>query len=223
MSPPLSIPRNCHKTFDLMHCECSYVMFATQTIDNINDGLSHLAVRCIASAPKFNGKCRHKRFAITGVKFDRNQVIAAWTAVNLGQYQIRDMRPRHDIVVHSGTLAQKPGVRFIYGGVNEIIFRVCRMAVVSVLAWELKNAQVIHGAGEARCWLWHTKSLTAVLTAAMLDRVIHHASAVMIQGKSCRLKDKRRAGLVARPRGRMPAQSRRGSDYSRRSAKVGPT
>jgi DNA replication protein DnaC len=39
----------------------------------------------------------------------------------------------------------------------------------------------------------------AVLTAAMLDRVLHHATVVAIQGESYRLKDKRRAGLVARP------------------------
>ena len=38
-----------------------------------------------------------------------------------------------------------------------------------------------------------------VLTAAMLDRVLHHASVVTIQGESYRLKDKRRAGIVARP------------------------
>ena len=36
-----------------------------------------------------------------------------------------------------------------------------------------------------------------VLTAAMLDRVLHHATAVSIQGESYRLKDKRKAGLVA--------------------------
>jgi hypothetical protein len=34
-----------------------------------------------------------------------------------------------------------------------------------------------------------------VLTAAMLDRVLHHASVVTITGESYRLKDKRRAGL----------------------------
>ena len=39
----------------------------------------------------------------------------------------------------------------------------------------------------------------AVLTAAMLDRVLHHATVVTIQGESYRLKDKRRAGLIARP------------------------
>lgn len=38
-----------------------------------------------------------------------------------------------------------------------------------------------------------------VLTAAMLDRVLHHATVVTIQGESYRLKDKRRAGLIARP------------------------
>ncbi len=39
----------------------------------------------------------------------------------------------------------------------------------------------------------------SVLTAAMLDRILHHASVVTIQGESYRLKDKRRAGLIARP------------------------
>jgi DNA replication protein DnaC len=39
----------------------------------------------------------------------------------------------------------------------------------------------------------------AVLTAAMLDRVLHHASVVQISGESYRLKDKRRAGIMARP------------------------
>lgn len=38
-----------------------------------------------------------------------------------------------------------------------------------------------------------------VLTAAMLDRVLHHANVVTIRGESYRLKDKRRAGLIARP------------------------
>jgi len=39
-----------------------------------------------------------------------------------------------------------------------------------------------------------------VLAAAMLDRVLHHASVVQISGESYRLKDKRRAGVVARPK-----------------------
>ena len=38
----------------------------------------------------------------------------------------------------------------------------------------------------------------SVLTAAMLDRILHHASVVSIQSESYRLKDKRRAGLIAR-------------------------
>jgi DNA replication protein DnaC len=39
----------------------------------------------------------------------------------------------------------------------------------------------------------------AVLTAAMLDRILHHASVAQIAGESYRLKDKRRAGVMARP------------------------
>ena len=36
----------------------------------------------------------------------------------------------------------------------------------------------------------------AVLTAAMLDRTLHHAT---INGESCRLKDKHKAGLLPKP------------------------
>jgi DNA replication protein DnaC len=39
----------------------------------------------------------------------------------------------------------------------------------------------------------------AVLTAAMLDRILHHATVVQIAGESYRLKDKRRAGIMAKP------------------------
>ena len=39
----------------------------------------------------------------------------------------------------------------------------------------------------------------AVLTAAMLDRILHHATVLQIAGESYRLKDKRRAGIMARP------------------------
>ena len=39
----------------------------------------------------------------------------------------------------------------------------------------------------------------AVLTAAMLDRLLHHSTVVTIHGESYRLKDKRRAGLIAKP------------------------
>jgi DNA replication protein DnaC len=38
-----------------------------------------------------------------------------------------------------------------------------------------------------------------VLTAAMLDRMLRHATVVQIAGESYRLKDKRRAGIMARP------------------------
>ena len=38
-----------------------------------------------------------------------------------------------------------------------------------------------------------------VLTAAMLDRILHHATVVQIAGESYRLNDKRRAGIMARP------------------------
>jgi len=38
-----------------------------------------------------------------------------------------------------------------------------------------------------------------VLTAAMLDRLLHHSTVVSIQGESYRLKDKRRAGLLKAP------------------------
>lgn len=39
----------------------------------------------------------------------------------------------------------------------------------------------------------------AVLTAAMLDRILHHSAVIQISGESYRLKDKRRAGIMARP------------------------
>lgn len=45
----------------------------------------------------------------------------------------------------------------------------------------------------------------AVLTAAMLDRILHHATVVQINGESYRLKDKRRAGILARPQPSLPA------------------
>lgn len=44
----------------------------------------------------------------------------------------------------------------------------------------------------------------AVLTAAMLDRILHHATVVQISGESYRLKDKRRAGILARPQPAVP-------------------
>ena len=45
----------------------------------------------------------------------------------------------------------------------------------------------------------------AVLTAAMLDRILHHATVVPITGESYRLKDKRRAGILARPQPNLAA------------------
>jgi hypothetical protein len=39
----------------------------------------------------------------------------------------------------------------------------------------------------------------SVLTAAMLDRVLHHSIIISINGESYRLKDKRKAGLIAKP------------------------
>lgn len=39
----------------------------------------------------------------------------------------------------------------------------------------------------------------AVLTAAMLDRILHHSTIININGESYRLKDKRKAGLLAQP------------------------
>ncbi len=37
----------------------------------------------------------------------------------------------------------------------------------------------------------------SVLTAAMLDRILHHSTIVSINGDSFRLKDKRKAGWLA--------------------------
>jgi DNA replication protein DnaC len=41
----------------------------------------------------------------------------------------------------------------------------------------------------------------AMLTAAMLDRLLHHATVVQISGESYRLKDKRRAGVMDKRQG----------------------
>ncbi len=38
----------------------------------------------------------------------------------------------------------------------------------------------------------------SVLTAAMLDRILHHSTIVSINGDSFRLKDKRKAGLIGK-------------------------
>jgi DNA replication protein DnaC len=43
---------------------------------------------------------------------------------------------------------------------------------------------------------WHNAfAQDTTLTAAMLDRLLHHSHLVQIQGESYRLKEKRKAGL----------------------------
>jgi DNA replication protein DnaC len=49
------------------------------------------------------------------------------------------------------------------------------------------NTERIHQ-GKMRCG--------RVLTAAMLDRLLHHSHVIQIQGESYRLKDKRKAGII---------------------------
>jgi hypothetical protein len=49
-----------------------------------------------------------------------------------------------------------------------------------------------------------------VLTAAMLDRILHHATVVQVRGESYRLKDKRRAGIMARPATAKETQEEKG-------------
>ena len=43
----------------------------------------------------------------------------------------------------------------------------------------------------------------ATLTAALLDRLLHHSHVIQIKGESFRLKDKRKAGII---QARQPAQ-----------------
>ncbi len=45
---------------------------------------------------------------------------------------------------------------------------------------------------------WAGASDDQTMTAAMLDRLLHHAHIVQITGESYRLKDKRKAGQAAR-------------------------
>jgi DNA replication protein DnaC len=47
----------------------------------------------------------------------------------------------------------------------------------------------------------------ATLTAAMLDRLLHHAHIAQIQGDSYRLKDKRKAGLIRKSNGEAAAKA----------------
>jgi DNA replication protein DnaC len=47
------------------------------------------------------------------------------------------------------------------------------------------------------CPQWATAlAADQTLTAAMLDRLLHHAHIVQISGESYRLKDKRKAGML---------------------------
>lgn len=46
-----------------------------------------------------------------------------------------------------------------------------------------------------------------VLTAAMLDRLLHHAQVIQIQGESYRLKDKRKAGIIVPTQQKESAQT----------------
>lgn len=46
----------------------------------------------------------------------------------------------------------------------------------------------------------------ATLTAALLDRLLHHAHIVQISGASCRMKDKRRGGTLGRRKREEPAR-----------------
>ena len=45
----------------------------------------------------------------------------------------------------------------------------------------------------------HAFAEDETLTAALLDRLLHHSHVLQIRGESYRLKDKRRAGVIARP------------------------
>jgi DNA replication protein DnaC len=42
----------------------------------------------------------------------------------------------------------------------------------------------------------HAFASDTALTAALLDRLLHHAHVIVIKGESYRLKDKRKAGLI---------------------------
>jgi len=65
----------------------------------------------------------------------------------------------------------------------------------------------------------------SVLTAAMLDRVVHHPTIVSINGESFRIKDKRKAGLLAAPakaaKHSLRRSRRRGVAHVRHLAKLG--
>ena len=90
-------------------------------------------------------------------------------------------------------------------------FRFAMVIVAVLLLLVLPDDELDVGAstaprslGPRRCWSSIAKKSLSVLflgclTAAMLDRILHHATVVQISGESYRLKDKRRAGIMARP------------------------
>jgi hypothetical protein len=43
-----------------------------------------------------------------------------------------------------------------------------------------------------------------IIATAILDRLLHHSTTINIRGKSYRLKDRRRAGLLPRPEDQQP-------------------
>jgi len=46
---------------------------------------------------------------------------------------------------------------------------------------------------------WGTVFGDAVVATAILDRLLHHSHVVTIRGDSCRLREKRRSGLLQKP------------------------
>lgn len=59
----------------------------------------------------------------------------------------------------------------------------------------------------------------SALTAALLDRLLHHSHVIQIRGDSYRLKDKRKAGIIAKPSPTPASQIVRCSVSSGRSAR----
>ena len=59
----------------------------------------------------------------------------------------------------------------------------------------------------------------SALTAALLDRLLHHSHVIQIRGDSYRLKDKHKAGIIAKPSPTQASQIVRCSVSSGRSAR----
>lgn len=58
---------------------------------------------------------------------------------------------------------------------------------------------------------WGSTFGDAVLATAVLDRLLHHASVINIRGESYRLKERRKAGLLATPASREKALNKEGN------------